>query len=104
MIDRSLPKNIIKKWPEILKDVDVIVIPLQYTHSLKIFFKSGSIWDLDVANKIKRNDVKLLTDNLKELLEIYADSIESIDFQLDVERLRTDSIRITNKFFKIKNK
>lgn len=98
----SLPKTIIKQWPEILQDIEVITIPIQYTHSLKIFFKAGNVWDVDIASRLNKNDIQSLTSNIKELLEIYKSTIDSVDFQLDVERLRKDSIKVTNKFFKIK--
>lgn len=104
MNNQSLPPEIINQWPEVLKDVVVRVVPLAYLHSLKILFKNGKIWDLSVASHFKTNDIESLTANLRELLKVYETSIESIDFQLDVERVKQDSVKLTNKFFKTKSK
>lgn len=104
MNDKSLPPDVISQWPEVLKDVVVRVVPLAYLHSLKILFKNGKIWELNIASQFNKNDVENLTNNLSELLKVYESSIESIDFQLDVERVKKDSVKSTSKFFKIKNK
>lgn len=102
MKEQSLPAEIIERWPEILEDIVVKAIPLAYLHSLKIFFKNGKIWDLPIAAKYKQADIEPLTRNLEELLKAYEDSIESMDFQVDIARVKKDSIRTTNKFFKVK--
>lgn len=102
MKEQSLPAEIIERWPEILEDIVVTAIPLAYLHSLKIFFKNGKIWELPITAKCKKDDVELLTRNLEVLLKEYEESIESMDFQVDIARVKKDSIRITNKFFKVK--
>jgi hypothetical protein len=100
--EQLLPAEVIERWPEILEDIVVSAIPLAYLHSLKIFFKNGKIWELPITAKCKKEDIVSLTRSIEDLLREYEHSIESMDFQIDIARVKKDSIRITNKFFKVK--
>lgn len=100
MNDQSLPAELIKVWPEILSDITVRAIPVEYLHSLKIFFKNGRIWELPVTAKYQSADLSSLSASLEELLMGYSSNVESLDFQIDIKKVKKDSIRVTNKYFK----
>lgn len=95
-----LPPDVIDQWPEVFRDVDVRAVPLAYLHSMRIIFKDGKVWDLNVAAHAKKNGFDELEEHLEELLESYEEAIEHIDFRLDVERVKKDIIRKTRSFLK----
>lgn len=100
MKKQSLPKDVVEQWPEIFSDVDVRAVPLEYLHSLRIIFEDGKIWDINIASHTKVHGVDNLEEHLEELFETYEDSIEHIDFRLDVERVKKDITKKTKSFLK----
>lgn len=100
MNKKSLPKDVIDQWPEIFSEVDVKAVPLAYLHSMRIIFIDGKVWDLNIANHAKKHGVEDLEEHLQELISNYEDSIEHIDFRLDVDRVKRDIIKKTKSFLK----
>lgn len=99
MSKKSLPKDVIDKWPEILNDVDVKAVPLEYLDSMRIIFTDGKVWDFTV--KETTSDVlDELETQLEELINNYEDVIEHIDFRLDIDRVRADVTSQTKNFLK----
>lgn len=99
-----LPPDVIDQWPEVFSEVDVTAVPLAYLHSLRISFKDGKVWDINIAAHVKKNGNTDLEQHLEDLIESYEDVIEHIDFRLDVEKVKKDIIKKTNKFLKTKKR
>lgn len=99
-----LPPDVIDQWPEVFNDLQVTAVPIAYLHSLRIIFKDGKVWDLNIATHAKRNNIEDLESHLQELIETYEEVIEHIDFRLDVERVKKDIIKKTTKFLKTRKK
>lgn len=95
-----LPADVIEHWPEVFEDLDVQVVPLEYLHSIRVFFQDGKVWDIDIA-KSKANDLNNnLEDTLEELFQQYDDVITNVDFRLDTARLKEDITKRTKLFLK----
>lgn len=99
---KTLPKDVVDQWPEVFADIHVNAVPLAYLHSLRIIFKNGKVWDVNIAAQAKRVDVNDLEEHLREMLQSYEDEIEHIDFRLDVDRVKKDIMKSTNSFLKKK--
>lgn len=99
---KSLPKDVIEQWPEVLNDIDIQAIPIPYLHSMRIIFKEGRVWDINIARHAKTHNIDDLEAHLQELIDSYEDAIEHIDFRLDVGRIKKDVINNTKKFLKNK--
>jgi hypothetical protein len=97
---QKLPHDIVRQWPEVLSDVNVKEIPLQYTSSVAILFKNGKTWNLPC--KVSRVNKLEFFKNLQEMLSFYGDSILTVDFRLDINKIKLDSTRSIKKFFKDK--
>ena len=100
MTKKSLPQDVVDSWPEVFSDVDVHAIPLAYLDSMRIIFDNGKVWDINIANYARKTDSDDLEAHLKELLASYSDSIEHIDFRLDVAKVKKDVIKHTKSFLK----
>ena len=94
---KKLPKDVIDQWPEVLKDVDVEVIPVEYLHSVRITFSDGKIWEIDTT---KNTDDIELEDALEALLLEYEDEIDNVDFRLDTVKVKEDIKKRTRVFMK----
>lgn len=98
MPKNKLPKQVIDVWPEVLEDVDVKAVPIEYLHSIRVQFADGKIWEIDVqASKDKDFDIE---EALEELFEEYEDDISSVDFRVDTERVKSDIQARTASFLK----
>jgi len=97
--NKKLPPSVIDRWPEILDDVEVEVIPVQYLDSVKVYFRDGKIWDIDVKKSLDQ-EIPDLEEALEDLFSQYEDVIENIDFRLDTERVKRDIQNRTRLFMK----
>jgi protein associated with RNAse G/E len=98
------PKDVVDQWPEIFGEVAIKAIPLDYTRSMRIIFKNGNEWNINIAAHAKTSGLDYVEMQLQELLDTYEDSIEHIDFQLDVNKVMKDAIKTTKSFLKKPNK
>ena len=97
---KKLPADVIKQWPEILKDIDIDVVPVEYLESIKVTFTDGKIWEIDT----RRNPHEVnIEDAVDSLLEEYEDVIKSVDFRLDTVRVKKDIKKRTAQFLKKRN-
>lgn len=96
---KKFPKEIIDHWPEVFGDITLNVIPLKYLDRIKIIFKNGKVWEIDMTDKRSDNWV-LLEKQLKEMISHYESEIDNIDFKLDTARIKKDMIKSCNRFFK----
>lgn len=101
--DTQLPPDVISHWPEVFKDLDVKVVPLEYLHSVRIFFKDGKIWEIDIEKSKEKVPDENLEETLSEMFSQYAESIINVDFRLDTQRLKSD-IQARTKLFMKKRK
>jgi len=99
---KSLPKDVIDQWPEIFGEINVEAVPLAYLDSMRIIFKGGKVWDINIASQARAHGSDNLEDHLRELLSSYENEIEHIDFRLDVEKVKKDVIKETTRFLKKK--
>lgn len=101
--DNSLPPDVISHWPEVFEGLDVQVVPLEYLHSVRVFFVDGKIWDIDIAktrNLKQKGSPESLENTLEDLFSQYEDVITNIDFRLDTQRLKQDITNRTKSFLK----
>lgn len=98
--ETQLPPEVVEHWPEVFKDLDVHVIPLEYLHSVRVFFDDGKVWEIDIEKSREKTSEENLEDTLDELFEQYDDVITNIDFRLDTKRLKEDIQARTKMFLK----
>lgn len=95
---QKLPEDVVQHWPEILKDIDVKVVPLEYLAAIRVSFKDGKVWEVDL--KRKKTTENSLETIIEEFFEEYGDSIESVDFRLDTKKVKADMQQRTSTFMK----
>lgn len=85
-------------WDEILDEVDYDYLPIEYVSVVVVTFLDGKIWEVDVHNKKTTEDP---ADIISAFLEEYNDKIDTVDFRLDVDRLKKDITKRTKRFLKL---
>lgn len=101
---KGLPKDVVAQWPEVFGEINVKAVPLNYLHSMRIIFKGGRVWDINIASHARAHGADNLEEHLQELLSNYDEEIEHIDFRLDVDRVKKDVMKQTASFLKKKRK
>lgn len=101
-IQRPLNNNIVDHWPEIFSDVNLSAIPFYYLHSVVITFKNDDKWEFVIKKEDKLSSESEMPKNLLELFKNYKDDIANVDFRLDIEKIKRDVTKTTNKFLKRK--
>lgn len=99
---KPLPKDVIDKWPEIFGEITLKVVPLCYLHTVKVTFKNDKVWEIVISNRIKTGDWSQLELELKAMVREYDSEIDSVDFRLDIEKIKKDVQKNTKKFLKNK--
>ena len=97
---QSLSTELIGVWPEILGEVEMNVLPLRYLQSVLISFKDGKIWEIEIDADTREADWESFESSFVELVTEYEQVIESIDFKLDIDRIKTDIKSKTTTFLK----
>lgn len=101
---KKLNKDIIDHWPEILSEINLNVLPVQYLESVAINFKNGKHWIISVSSTGKKADrIVSFEKELFEILKTYDQYIVDIDFRLDIKKVKKDIQSKTNSFLKKKN-
>lgn len=88
-----------KEWPEVFEDLYMDTMPVAYVDTMILEFKDGRIWSIDIRQQLKNADPDDVADKLFNTLKEYKDSVSSIDFKIDIDRLKSDIKNRTDKIF-----
>ena len=91
----KIPTNLVDEWPEIFEDMWISTMPVNYLHTLQIEFTNGRIWEINIKEQLGKVESETLSKKLLETFKEYHDSIKTVDFQLDVIRLKGDISNLT---------
>jgi hypothetical protein len=96
---QKFPNDVVQHWPEVLKDIDVKVVPIEYLAALRVTFKNDNVWEVDLRNE-RQNANTTLEEVLEDFFDEYGDSIDSVDFRLDTKKVKADIQKRTSTFMK----
>jgi hypothetical protein len=91
--------NVDEYWEEILDSVEMDFLPLEYVSFVIVKFEDGRVWEIDLAKQSKESED--LEDTLERFFEEFEDTIENVDFRLNIEKLKKDITRRTKRFLKL---
>lgn len=96
-MSNKLPNEIVEHWPEILKDVEIKAVPIEYLDSINVHFIDGKIWEIDLKNESNAKD---LDKTLESFFNEYDDAIKRVDFSINTARVKKDVQARTKSFMK----
>ena len=74
-------------------------MPVEYLHSIRLEFKNGRIWEINVGDQVQKEHSQRIADKLVRALHEYAEDVKRIEFKVDVERLKKDIVESTKDIF-----
>jgi len=86
-------------WDQILSEIDMDFIPMEYMSTVVVKFTDGKEWEIDIT-KSQQNDLDI-ENILDEFFEEYEDTIDTVDFRLDLKQLKKDIGKRTHRFLKL---
>lgn len=86
-------------WDEILQQIDMDYIPLEYMSSVVVTFTDGKEWEIEVKQS-RDNDLDVET-VLDDFFTEYEKTIDTVDFRLDLIKLKKDVAKRTHRFLKL---
>ncbi len=97
----KLSKQIIDKWPEVLGNIDIKVVPTEYIKAVEVTFTDGKVWVIenDPAQSISDN-AEAFEQSMEDLMDEYEDVLKSVNFVVDIERVKKDITKRTKIFMK----
>lgn len=95
----KLSDEVIALWPEVLKDVDVHTVPIEYLQSINVEFNDGNTWHIDIDPR-DEFDLLAVEENIEDLFREYNDVITKVDFRLNIAKVKKDIQKRTNRFLK----
>ena len=84
------PEHLIKQWPEVFEDMYMNTMPLFYLDSVRLEFKDGRIWEIDVKTQLLTIDPDVVADKILDMFDEYSDELENVKFDVDTEKLKKD--------------
>ena len=103
MPDR-LPPEVIDAWPEIFKDIEIKAVPLEYVHSVIVYFEDGQTWEINLNDEKLNVEGMDIADVVEEILEAffeeYDEYITSVDFKLNTQKVVEDIKKRVQSFMK----
>ena len=91
-----------QEWEDILGEIELTYLPIEYLKNIIVTFEDGTTWDIDVSASKKEQTAEDIEDSLDELFSEYDDTIETVDFRLDLEKVKKDLSKRVNRFLKKK--
>jgi hypothetical protein len=91
-----------QEWEDILEEIELTYLPIEYLKNIIVTFEDGTVWDIDVAGSQREQPIEDIEDSLDQLFSDYDDTIESVDFRLDIDRVKRDLSKRVSRFLKKK--
>lgn len=96
MTSKKLPIETSTDWDEILEQVEIKAVPLAYVKSIIVTFVDGNTWELDVLKEdLEAEDTEELLDSI---VDEYDEEIDTIEFRLNMEKVKEDIQESTERF------
>jgi len=99
----KVSSEVIDQWPEVMDNIDIHVVPIQYMKAVEIHFNDGKTWVMDLDHDLIQDETETaqeLEDSLEELLEEYQDTIDGVNFVVDIQKVKADITKRTHIFLK----
>ena len=89
------PADVVREWPEVFDDMYMSSMPVKYIHGVEITFDDGRVWAIDISEQLDFNDEKEILDKLFSAFKDYQEEITTVNFQVNIQKLKEDVINST---------
>lgn len=101
---KKLSNEDIEIWPEVFKYVQPNSIPIKYISNIQFTFKDKRVWQIKIGSELKSENWQFIERNIYELMLNYKENLDSINFQINANKVKSDISKVTSKFLRRKLK
>lgn len=87
-------------WNEIFDNVEMSFVPIEYISKIVVKFDNNVIWDIDIDDSRKKQPIEQIEESLENFFLEYEDQIATVDYKVDLERIKKDLSKRVYKFLK----
>lgn len=84
----DIEKTTDTEWEEILEEIDLKFLPIEYVKTIIITFEDKTIWEIDLVTTRKTQPDQKIEEILDDLFNEYDGDISNLDFQLDLQKIK----------------
>ena len=81
-------KTLDTEWEDILEEIDLKFLPIEYVKTIIITFEDTTTWEIDLENSRKTQTDESIEDMLDDLFDEYDGDITDLNFQLDLQKIK----------------
>ena len=81
-------KNLDTEWEDILEEIDLKYLPIEYVKTIIITFEDKTIWEIDLVDSRKTQTDEKIEEMLDDLFDEYDGDITDLNFQLDMQKIK----------------
>jgi hypothetical protein len=81
-------KTLDTEWEDILEEIDLKFLPIEYVKTIIITFEDKTTWEIDLENSRKTQTDESIEDMLDDLFDEYDGDITDLNFQLDLQKIK----------------
>lgn len=70
-------------------------MPIKYINGVELTFNDGRVWEIDLPEQLNLADEDAIIEKLSEGIRDFQEEIITINFQVDIDRLKQDIINLT---------
>ena len=70
-------------------------MPIKYIHGVELTFHDGRVWEIDLPEQLDLVDEDDILEKLSEGIRDFQDEIVTVNFQVDIDRLKQDILKLT---------
>ena len=87
---KTLSTDLSNTWPDVFDGVTLNVLPAHYVEAIRISFKDGKTWEIEMEPGNKKKSVKEFQDGVSEILASYKEYIDEVDVKIDTNKVKKD--------------
>lgn len=92
------PIHLVSEWHEVFENLYINSLPIDYIETVKIEFSNGSLWEIDISSQISISS-NTAKSNILETFKEYQTDISSLNFTVNIDKLKKDISEKTKKIF-----
>lgn len=81
-------KTLDTEWEDILEEIDLKYLPIEYVKTIIITFEDKTIWEINLEDSRKTQTDEKIEDMLDDLFDEYDGDITDLNFQLDLQKIK----------------
>lgn len=87
-------------WIELIDNIEIRKIPVEYLLEIIIEFDNNKVWSVDLHPNLTPEQYKKLKNNLSHILKAYEDNIVNVTHKIDIKKIKKDIRSKTKTLFK----